>query len=297
MNTYVFEPLPPDNLEADREPLAPEAARLAGLCDVASTLLIPLAARAQGDAMFPQVAQGDAHAARILKRLGAEVSAYLGDRTSIYGVLARTQVLRQRAAAFFERRPQAIGVSLGAGLGHYHQWLDNGRNTWIDADLPEVMSLRECVIPHDNPRRLDVQLDLSEPGWWARLGLPHGQDEPPVLLICEGVLMYLEPAQVQAVLREVGEMAPPGSKLLFDTLCWLTVGRAARHPSVRHTGAEFRWGLRHWAELTAAHPRLRLDARHNVMEGYGWPYNVLGPLCRLATGVPFYGIAEIGVDA
>jgi O-methyltransferase involved in polyketide biosynthesis len=298
MNTSVLEPLPPGMLEADREPLPPVATTaVAGLCDVASTLLIPLAARACGDALFPRVAQGDAHAARILSRLGADVSAYLADRASVYGVLVRTQVFRRCALRFFERHPRAIGASLGAGLGHYHQWLDNGCNTWIDADLPEVIALRESLLPDDNPRRLDALLDLTRPGWWARLGLPSGPDEPPVLLICEGVLMYLEPAQVQAVLHEVGEKAPPGSRLLLDALCWLAVGRARRHPSVRHTGAEFRWGARHWRDLTAPHPRLRLDAEHKVMEGYGWSHAALGPLFRFAMGVPLYGVAELGVDA
>ncbi len=281
--------------KAVREPLPPRA--LAALGDVASTLLLPLAARAHGDAMFPHAAIGDAHAARILAQLQADVSHFLADPVSVYGVLARTALFRERAARFFELEPQGIGVSLGAGLGHYHQWLDNGRNSWIDADVPEVIALRERLIGSAAPRRRNIGFDLTQPGWWARLGLPREAHRPPVLLICEGVLMYLEPVQVRSVLREVGEHAPAGSRLLCDALCWLAIGRANMHPSVRHTKAEFRWGPRDWSEFAAAHPRLHLDAEHEVMEGYGWPWSVMGPMFRLTTGVQFYGVAEISVGA
>lgn len=300
MNMSILEPLPPDMLESERERL-PWVEEVSDLNAVASTLLLPLAARAHGDAMFPAQALGDASAGRILRTLGSDVSTCLADRASVYGVLARTRILRELAQQFFHRSPQSIGVSLGAGLGHYFQWLDRGSNRWIDADLPEVTALRERLLPGIDEGRMNVAVDLRQPGWWQRLGLPSrqawGLQEPPVLLICEGVLMTLEPAQVQAVLREVGNNAPPGSQLLFDAMCWLPVGRAQRHPSVRHTGAQFRWGPRHWRELTAPHHRLRLDGEHRVMADYGWPYTLIDPGFRLAFGVPLYAIANIGVDA
>jgi O-methyltransferase involved in polyketide biosynthesis len=295
MNVYTFrESAPLDMLQAEREPLPlPVDDR----CDVAPTLLMPVVARACGDAMFPQIAVNDAHAPRILARLGADTSACLAGRPTVWSVLARTGIFRRRAAHFFRRHPGAIGVSLGAGLGHYFQWLDNGRNTWIDADLPEVQALREGLLPKAGGRRLEAVLDLTEPGWWDRLGLPSGLYEPPVLLICEGVLTSLAPAQVQAVLREVGERAPPGSRLLVDVPNWLAIGRAQRHPGLRHTNAEVHWGARDWRELTAPHPRLRIDDEHRVMESYGWPYAVIGPVFRFFAGVPLYAVAELGVDA
>ena len=136
--------------------------------------------------------------ARLLRALGAEVQPFLADQPTLYGVLARTREFRAQAAAFLDAHPRALGVSLGCGLAHYFQWLDRGRNRWIDADLPEVIALRETLLP-GQPRRRNHGVDLGRPGWWDRLGLP-GRDghRTPVLLICEGLLMYLEPAQVQA---------------------------------------------------------------------------------------------------
>ena len=179
---------------------------------------------------------------------------------------------------------------MGCGLSHYFQWLDDGECRLTDADLPEVVELRRALIPETNPRHDVCPLDLTSNRWWDQLALPRTRNERPVFLFTEGVLMYLEPQQVQAVFATFGERAPAGSVLAFDAMCWLGVGRAAQHPSVRATGAEFRWGLRRPSELAEAHPRLRLDSVYRVLEGFGLAYTLFAPLVLLALGVPLYAV-------
>ena len=263
---------------------------------VPSTLLIPLAARALGDAMFPAKAVHDVYAAQALRSLDTDVSLFLDDRISVYGVLSRTRIFCDLARHFFSRFPDALGVNLGCGLSHYFQWLDQHTNHWLDADLPQVMALRKQLLPAGGKRLRYAEVDISQPGWWARLKLPRQRDGVPVLLICEGVLMYLEPAQVQSVLREFGENAPVGSELLCDTLCWMAVGCAALHPSVRHTQAQFRWGPRRLADFTAPHPRLVVRSEHAVTEGYDFSLSLIETSFRALYGVQMYGITRLGVS-
>ena len=263
---------------------------------VPSTLLIPLAARALGDAMFPAKAVHDVYAAQALRSLDTDVSLFLDDRISVYGVLSRTRIFCDLARHFFSRFPNALGVNLGCGLSHYFQWLDQHTNHWLDADLPQVMALRKQLLPAGGKRLRHAEVDISQPGWWARLKLPRQRDGVPVLLICEGVLMYLEPAQVQSVLREFGENAPVGSELLCDTLCWMAVGCAALHPSVRHTQAQFRWGPRRLADFTAPHPRLVVRSEHAVTEGYDFSLSLIEASFRALYGVQMYGITRLEVS-
>lgn len=260
------------------------------------TLLIPLAARALGDAMFPAKAVHDVYAAQALRSLDTDVSLFLDDRISVYGVLSRTRIFCDLARHFFSRFPDALGVNLGCGLSHYFQWLDQHTNHWLDADLPQVMALRKQLLPAGGKRLRYAEVDISQPGWWARLKLPRQRDGVPVLLICEGVLMYLEPAQVQSVLREFGENAPVGSELLCDTLCWMAVGCAALHPSVRHTQAQFRWGPRRLADFTAPHPRLVVRSEHAVTEGYDFSLSLIEASFRALYGVQMYGITRLEVS-
>ncbi|MFO1232842.1 MAG: class I SAM-dependent methyltransferase [Paenacidovorax caeni] len=154
-----------------------------------------------------------------------------------------------------------------------------GANQWLDADLPEVMALRYALLPPPCPRMRHADLDLSQPGWWQRLGLPTQRSATPVLLVCEGVLMYLPPAQVHAVLAEFAQHAPPGSRMVLDVMTRRAVGCAARHASVRATGAEFRWGVGRMAELEAVHPRLQRCASkawRRAMAGRALPWTCCG---------------------
>lgn len=265
------------------------------LDDVPSTLLIPLAARAFGDAMFPHFAVGDAYAEHALRKMRVDVNPYLRDKPSVFGVLSRTQVFRQLAHDFFERHPYAIAANLGCGLTHYFQWLDNHTNHWLDADMAQVMRLRKRLLPASGDRHLNATIDVSMPGWWQRLGLPEASSEVPVLVLCEGVLMYLEAHEVEHVLREFAQNAPTGSEMLFDTLSWLAIGRAAMHPSVCHTHAEFKWGSKHLRDFTAPHPRLVLRSEHPVMDGYDVSTALACRTFRALWGVPLYGIVRLSV--
>ncbi len=265
------------------------------LSAVPSTLRIPLAARAFGDALFPQVAVGDAHARAWLAAIGDDGARWLADRPSIYGVLARTRVLRQWALAYLAQHPAGQIVNLGCGLSHYFQWLDNGHCRLLEADLQEVVDIRRQLRVPQGPRQRLAVVDIGQPGWWDRLGLPPGRGAEALFLMCEGVLMYLQPAQVEAVLAEFGERAPPGSVFAFDALCALTVGNARLHPSIRHTGAEFAWGPASLAELTAPHGRLRLQASDPVMDGFAPLFAMAGLSFQFFTGVPFYALYALRV--
>lgn len=264
------------------------------LSAVPSTLRIPLAARALGGRLFPQMAVDDRYAAGALARMGDDGQQWLRDRQSVYGTLGRTRRLRDQAREFVARYPAAHVCNLGCGLSDYLQWLDNGRMRMTDADLPEVMAIRREIQPSRHARHVLTELDLTAADWWERLGLPASRDAAPVLLMCEGVFMYLEPATVNRLLATFGERAPAGSRFAFDVMCWLVVGRARHHSSVKHTDAEFHWGPRKLAELTAPHPRLALQAVEQVMGGYSLFYRVLQPVFKAAMGVPFYAVYTLG---
>ena len=263
---------------------------------VPRTLLIPLAARAMGAGCFPHLACGDALATRLLQTLGVDVSAYLEDRPTVLNILWRTRHICRAARSFFVHHPHAWGINLGAGLSHYFQWLDNSHNTWVDADLPEVMALRRSLIDEHSPRLRQAILDICNPHWWQALHLPRQALEQPLFMLCEGVLMYLQPHQVHAVLEQFATHAPPGSRLMIDTLGQCAVGQAAWHASVGRTGAQFHWGLRHLSELTSQHPRLSLVRTHSVAECYGWMGSFFEAMWRPWVSAPLYGLAELAVE-
>ncbi|GAA5235477.1 class I SAM-dependent methyltransferase [Verticiella sediminum] len=265
------------------------------LSAVPSTLRIPLAARALGARIFPRLSVADRYAAQALAGMGDDGRAWVRDRIMVYGILKRTHAFRATAQAFLAQRPDALVVNLGCGLSQYFQWLDNGRARMLDADLPEVLAIRRRLLPVLNARHRMAEVDLTAPDWWQALGLAEGGGDA-LCLFLEGVLMYLQPAQVSAVLAAFGEYAPDGSILVFDAMCWLSTGHAHWLASMRRTGAEFTWGPRRQADVTAAHARLRLDDVASLLADYGPPYSVVEPMFRAWYEVPFYGVYRVGLE-
>ena len=272
---------------------------------VPRTLLIPLAARAWGAERYPGLACGDHDARRLLACVEPRARVLLDDAAVVLNVLWRTRVLKQVAARFFAAHPAAVGANLGCGLSNPFQWLDTGRNGWVDADLPQVMALRQVLLPAQPPRRRAAEVDLREPGWWRGLGLPEcsrarraGRAQAsPVFVLCEGVLMYLQPPQVREVLREFARHAPAGSLFLADFISHLGVGRARWVPSLAHSRAQFHWGARHWSDFTDAHPRLRLVQPRSVAECGPWWLRLAEAGCEPLVGPALYGMALLGVGA
>jgi len=72
------------------------------------------------------------------------------------------------------------------------------------------------------------------------------------------------------------------------------VGHAAFfQPSLRRTAARLHWGPNQLDELTAPHVRLRLRAVEPLLEGYGWPYSITGPVFQALAGVPLYALYAV----
>jgi len=167
---------------------------------VAHTLFLPMAIRAQAASLCPWLDPQDHRARTMVERMGLHMPIQPLDGVSVLNILWRTQKIRQIGQDFFERYAHVQGINLGAGLTDYFQWLDNGHNRWMDVDLPEVIHLRKRLLPETVARHEIRTEDLRISGWWNRLGLQKHNHRNPLLLITEGVLMYMQPTEVKGLL-------------------------------------------------------------------------------------------------
>lgn len=263
---------------------------------VQRTLLMPLVVRARAAILCPWLDPQDDCAVEALRQSGEAWPLPPIDPVCTVNILWRTRMIKAIGQDFFEHFPHVQGVNLGAGLSDYFQWLDNGQNRWMDVDLPEVVNLRrQWLAPH--PTRHETRSDdLRSPGWWNRLGLQKHNHHNPLLLLCEGVLMYMQPTQVAGFFREIGEHAPEGSELLCDFISPIGIGHtwpANHHPQ---EPALFTWGAHNGVEMAQFHPRLELLDQHSVAEAYGWAGHWLEAWCTPLTGGPLYGLAHLKVS-
>lgn len=160
----------------------------------------------------------DPMAERVVERLGFPLESVLGRRTAMIArsFAERARVFDREIAAYLERHPDATVVALGEGLETQSWRVDNGRLSWLTVDLPEVVELRARVLPPDGRRRA-VACSALDPRW-----TDHVPADRPVLIVAQGLLMYLRPAEVTGLIASCAERFPGGS-LLFDTCpSWFT---------------------------------------------------------------------------
>ncbi|WP_073778857.1 class I SAM-dependent methyltransferase [Streptomyces sp. MJM1172] len=233
-----------------------------GLSGVAMTLLTPLHGRAHAAALLPGTAFRDPAAASELAATGYRAPEVLTDRGNALGPVHRAIVFDELTAAFCREHPDAVVVSAGIGLDTRAERLAGalpGSVTWLGVDVPDVVALRARLLPGDLTRVFPAS--ITEPGWAQRL-LPLVGERRNVLVLTEGVLMYLDPAGLRSFLLSC-RTAFPAAELVADHP---RIALSGLHPIVKATGARFRSGARGGRGLAAAAPGWEKVSDHRFME-------------------------------
>ena len=223
---------------------------------LSETLLIPLWAKAVEQERDERLLT-DPEAPRMLAQIDYDFSKFKNIVMSQVGCCGRAQIFDNEAQKFIAAHPDAVVVQLGAGLDARFERLGRPQITaWYDLDLPEVIALRRQLLPESTNHYLAISLfDES----WMQTVAAHGK---PVLLLCEGVLMYFDTDTVK------------------DWLATL-VGKAKRHDALGKMGKEvpeFKWSLKDNRELEQWLPGLKLEAETELSRVCGHRYLLIARL-------------------
>src|SRR5262249_15464559 len=122
------------------------------------------------------------------------------------------------ASQFLAVHQHATVVHLGCGLDSRVFRLDPGACVeWYDVDYPAVIALREQIFP-TRPRYHLVGTSATNLSWLDRIPADR-----PVMLLAEGISMYLTEHDGVALLQRVVDHFPSG-ELQIDFYNWLGVG-------------------------------------------------------------------------
>ena len=179
---------------------------------VPETALWTLYERA-GEARRPDGVIDDPRAVEVVDRIDYPFEERFGRAD---GERAQWQALR---AATFDREvrrflaghPDGTVVALGEGLETQFWRVDNGQAVWLTVDLPEVIDLRRKILP-DSDRMGSVGRSATDRRW-----LDEVEDARGLLITAQGLLMYLQPAEVYAII-ETCALRFPSASLVFDAV-------------------------------------------------------------------------------
>jgi len=212
------------------------------------TLLITLYAKAQpGNPLFFDPTTQD-----ILNRVDYDFDRLHVPYKTVILVCQRAKKLDAVIRGFLVEHPGAVVLQLGCGLDTRFWRVDDGRVSWYDLDMPPVVELRHQFFTGSERYHL-IAASVTDLDWVDTV-TSGGQ---PVLVVAEGLLMYLDEADVRRLVLRLHETFP-GCHLIADVFSRLAARSAANHPSLKHTGATLGWGMDDPHELEAWAPGLRL---------------------------------------
>ena len=242
------------------------------LSGVPETMLQTLYARAKESS--GRGAIRDRKAEEIIAGLDYDFSLADKDTAMRSGVIARTIVLDRLAGAWLAAHPGAVVVNIACGLDT-RCYRMAGYAHWYNLDLPETIAVRACVLPEDGAVS---QIAMSAMEDW---GSAIRERDLPILIIIEGLTMYLHEADVKRIFAVIAARFT-GATVFVETMNPAVV-KHFREKSIAGSHAGFTWGIRDGKALAACLPGFRLVGEHCLTEGMA----VFVPIYRLLGKIPF----------
>ena len=171
-------------------------------------------------------------------------------RLSIH-IPLRSKKYDQYAEDFLLRHPQGIIINMGCGMDTRFFRIDNGKVHFFDLDLPELIRFKQQLLQENERYRMIGQsvLDFS---WMERVA----DVKQPVLILAEGVLMYLPEGDVKHLVLELQHRFPE-SELVCELTnhTWIEgIGGKLARVKMKHqfrmgTDADFKFGVSNARDL------------------------------------------------
>lgn len=212
------------------------------------------------ESRLPTPILGDHAAAEAVDRIDYDwkrMRRYMQPTANQYVVALRATKLDAWSADFLRRHPDALVLHLGCGMDTRAFRLNPPDTVqWFDVDQPGVITLRRKLYDDSASYRM-IGSSVTDPGW-----LEQTPTDRPVLVVAEGLLMYLAEAEVRALLQRLTDRFGTG-ELVFDTLSPM----GPRQSKVFTKGI-VKWGVSDVRVVEQWNPRLRFLEKRYWLAGY-----------------------------
>lgn len=235
---------------------------------VMETLLITLDIRAR-DYKAEKSVLKDRKSAEIVEQIDYDFSDFQKEMHNYIGVLSRAKIMDEEVKKFIQKYPDCHIVSVGSGLDTRFDRVDNGKIHWYDLDFPEVIDVRRKFFKESERVKFIAKSVLDST--WTEEIKTNGKE---LLIISEGVIMYLMPEDVKKFLYILTESFH-AFELHLDCVSKRTVKRAKMNKAVSKTKSEYFFGVSKGREIIDLNPKLKQIGYINFTDDFknwlkGW---------------------------
>ncbi|KAI8965374.1 putative polyketide synthase protein [Daldinia sp. FL1419] len=217
------------------------------------TLFGPLISRAT-DAKAEYSILKDTDSCRILDRIDHDLDKFGINETHAMMYALRTLRLDTWTTEFLLNNQEATVVYLACGLDDRFRRIkaDMTKVRWIDLDLPDVVELRAKLIPNPEGDYRLIAADATDKTWLEQIPADR-----PTVVICQGLIMFLEEESGKRMIRQVIDHFKTGH-LIIDAVGTVLLSLQDQVDTLVATGSSFKWGVDDPKSLESIHPQLKM---------------------------------------
>ncbi len=179
---------------------------------VQETLVIPLYARKICMDKFPEDFE-DRYCQDLLNRIETDFKL---KKIPLYGALEagmRQFDLCTEIRMYLKDHPNACVINMGCGLDTTFSIVDNGTIKGYNLDRPDVIEIRNEMLPPINDREKNISCDLNDiESWKSKLDY---NEEDGIVLIGGGLFYYFKREEVKSLFCKLANSFK-GGKIVFD---------------------------------------------------------------------------------
>ena len=218
----------------------------------------------------------DAKAEELIEKLDYDFSLADKDTAMRSGVIARTIVLDKLTKSWLASHPGAVVINIACGLDT-RCYRMAGYAHWYNLDLPETMAVREKLLPESGTIS---QIAMSAMDDWGGEISELSEQNVPVLIVIEGLTMYLNAKDVQQIFKVISSRFSQAT--IFVETMNPTVVRHFKEKSIDASNAKFNWGIKNGRALAELLPDFRFVEEHSLTEGMA----AFAPVYKLLDRLP-----------
>ena len=215
----------------------------------------------------------DAKAEEIIEKLDYDFSLADKDTAMHNGVIARTIVLDKLTKSWLAKHPGAVVINIACGLDT-RCYRMSGYAHWYNLDLPETMAVREKLLQESGSISQIVMSAMDD--WGGEIS----EQNAPVLIVIEGLTMYLNAKDVQQIFAVISNRFEKAT-VFVETMNPMIV-RHFKEKSIEGSHAKFTWGVKNGSALAALLPDFQFMEEHSLTEGMA----VFTPIYKLLDRLP-----------
>jgi len=181
--------------------------------------------------------------------------------------MARAYQFDEAIKTYLKKYPDAVIVNLGCGLDTTFHRIDNGHLTWVDIDFPNVMDLRERLLP-PTQRQIYIKSSVLDYSWMDKvksLGTNF-------FFFAGGLFMYFTNDQVKSLFTTMANQFP-NANLIFDNIPLRKLKSA--NVMLQKSGmkdALLQWSIADGKKLEEWSPKIKLSYQYGLFKNIKGKY-------------------------